>query len=134
MPCDACRPLTRQPGGAVDKTATKIADRLGVKPEQVLLAWAKSKGVVVVTSSTKKERLEGYLSAGDLGTPLSLRGKTRLTPQAELSAEDIAAIEAAGAVSARRERVRTFLRRAVGLALVGSLALGACSYLGIDVL
>ena len=42
-------PLTHQPGGPVDKPVNDIASRLQVKPEQVLLAWAKSKGVVVVT-------------------------------------------------------------------------------------
>ena len=59
-------PLTHMPGGPVDKPVNDIASRLNAKPEQVLLAWAKSKGVIVVTSSTKKERLEGYLSAGEL--------------------------------------------------------------------
>ena len=52
----------------------------------------------------------------------------------ELSDDDIAAIEAAGALGARRNLVRTFLTRAISLALVGSLALGVCSYMGIDVL
>lgn len=68
----------------MDKPLKEIASRLNAEPEQVLLAWAKSKGVVVVTydpahapshlliplysSSTRKERLEGYLAAGDLGT------------------------------------------------------------------
>lgn len=42
-------PLTRQPGGPVDAPVQVIADRLNAKPEQVLLAWAKAKGVVVVT-------------------------------------------------------------------------------------
>lgn len=32
----------------------------------MLLAWVKAKGAVVVTTSSKKERLEGYLAAGDL--------------------------------------------------------------------
>ena len=59
-------PLTHRPGGPVDKPVDAIAARLNAKPEQVHLAWAKSKGVVVVTSSTKKERMEGYISAGDL--------------------------------------------------------------------
>ncbi|KAJ3534654.1 hypothetical protein NMY22_g6829 [Coprinellus aureogranulatus] len=60
-------PLTRLPGGPVDKPIKRIAERRDVAPEQVLLAWAKAKGVVVVTSSTKKDRLERYLEAGDLG-------------------------------------------------------------------
>ena len=59
-------PLTQYPNGEVTKTVNGIASRLNTKPEQVLLAWAKAKGVVVVTSSTNKERLEGYLEAGDL--------------------------------------------------------------------
>ncbi|KZT03666.1 Aldo/keto reductase [Laetiporus sulphureus 93-53] len=111
-------PLTRQPGGPVDAPVREIASRLKVQPEQVLLAWAKAKGVVVVTSSTKKERLEGYLAAGDL----------------ELTDDDIAAIDAAGVIGTRRITARTFLRRAAAVALVGAAVLGACSYLGINVI
>lgn len=59
-------PITRMSGGPVDKPLKAISARLNAKPEQILLAWAKSKGVVVVTSSTKKERMEGYIAAGDL--------------------------------------------------------------------
>ncbi|KAH9919523.1 Aldo/keto reductase [Fomitopsis serialis] len=73
-------PLIHYSDGLVATLAHEIAQRLGVKPEQVLIAWSKSKGVVVVTSSTKKERLEDILSAGEL----------------ELSPEDIKAIDAAG--------------------------------------
>lgn len=36
-------PLTSKPGGPVDKPVEKIAERLEVKPEQVLLAWSKAK-------------------------------------------------------------------------------------------
>jgi diketogulonate reductase-like aldo/keto reductase len=36
-------PLTSRPGGPVDKPVNKIAERLGKKPEQVLLAWSKAK-------------------------------------------------------------------------------------------
>ncbi|KAH9916860.1 Aldo/keto reductase [Fomitopsis serialis] len=73
-------PLIHYSDGLVARLAHEIAQRLGVKPEQVLIAWSKSKGVVVVTSSTKKERLEDIFSAGEL----------------ELSPEDIKAIDAAG--------------------------------------
>ncbi|CCM00039.1 uncharacterized protein FIBRA_02065 [Fibroporia radiculosa] len=111
-------PLTSQPGGPVDKPVQDIATRLNAKPEQVLLAWAKAKGVVVVTASTKRERLEGYLAAGDL----------------ELTDEDIASIDAAGSQGERRLTARTFLRRAAIAALVGAGVLGACSYLGIHIL
>ncbi|KAI0826685.1 Aldo/keto reductase [Trametes gibbosa] len=109
-------PLTHQPGGPVDKPVGAIATRLGVKPEQVLLAWAKNKGVVVVTSSTKKERLEGYLAAGDI----------------ELTVADVAAIDAAGAAGARRQTARTFVGRLAVCALATAAAFGVCAYMGVD--
>ncbi|CCM00870.1 uncharacterized protein FIBRA_02916 [Fibroporia radiculosa] len=111
-------PLTSQPGGPVDKPLQKIASRLNSQPEQVLLAWAKSKGVVAVTASTKKERLEGYLAAGDL----------------ELTAEDIAAIDAAGLAGESRLTLRKVLRRAAYITLVGGAVVAACTFMGIRVL
>ena len=44
-----CSPITHQPGGPLDKPLARIAKRLGATTDQVLMAWAKSKGVVVVT-------------------------------------------------------------------------------------
>ncbi|CDO73354.1 hypothetical protein BN946_scf185008.g117 [Trametes cinnabarina] len=88
------------------------------QPEQVLLAWAKSKGVVVVTSSTKKERLEGYLAAGDL----------------ELTAADVAAIDAAGAIGARRQKVREFVNGVAAGALLFAAVFGVCSYFDVNLL
>ncbi|KAH8103302.1 Aldo/keto reductase [Cristinia sonorae] len=111
-------PLTRRPGGPVEGPVNDISTRLDVKPEQVLLAWAKAKGAVVVTSSTKKERLEGYLTAGDI----------------ELTPEDINNIDNAGAAGARRMTARTVLKRVVTVVLIGAAVFGACGYLGIDVL
>nr|GAT47485.1 aldo-keto reductase [Mycena chlorophos] len=75
-------PITSQPGGPVDVPVKAITTRLGVTDDQVLLAWTKAKGAVVVTTSSKKERLLGYLNAGDL----------------DLTDADIAAIDAAGAL------------------------------------
>ncbi|THH26771.1 hypothetical protein EUX98_g7417 [Antrodiella citrinella] len=91
-----------------------------IKPaaNQVLLAWASAKGAIVVTSSTKKERLEGYLDAGDI----------KLTP------EDVSAIDSAGVAGARCMVVRSTLKRLVVVALVGAAVLGTCGYFGIDVL
>lgn len=43
------KPLTSYPGGPVDAPVNSIAEKLGVKPEQVLLAWIKSKGAVALT-------------------------------------------------------------------------------------
>lgn len=74
-------PITSRPGGPVDKPVNEIAKRLGVKPEQVLLAWSKNKRAIIVTTSSKKERLEGYLAVGDI----------------ELTDDDVAAIDKAGA-------------------------------------
>ncbi|TFK87197.1 Aldo/keto reductase [Polyporus arcularius HHB13444] len=111
-------PITRMPGGPVDKPLNEISSRLNAKPEQVLLAWAKSKGVVVVTSTTKKERMEGYIAAGDL----------------PLTVEDIAAIDEAGKQGARQQTARTFIRRAVVACAVASVALGLAGALGIDIL
>ncbi|KJA13052.1 hypothetical protein HYPSUDRAFT_174162 [Hypholoma sublateritium FD-334 SS-4] len=59
-------PVTKRPGGPVDKPIGAIAERLGVSMDQVLLAWAKAKGTVPVTMSTNKKRLEGYMNAGKI--------------------------------------------------------------------
>ncbi|OJA19473.1 hypothetical protein AZE42_04912 [Rhizopogon vesiculosus] len=82
----ALTPITGEPGGPVDAPLNEIATRLGATTDQVLLAWVKAKGAVAVTTSSKKTRLLSYLSAGDL----------------ELSAEDIKAIDAAGAIGQKR--------------------------------
>jgi len=74
-------PLTRYPGGPVDKPVNAIAERLDIAPEQVLLAWIKAKGAVILTTSSKKDRLERYQGVADV----------------ELTDDDISAIEAAGA-------------------------------------
>ncbi|KAJ7745399.1 hypothetical protein B0H14DRAFT_3514540 [Mycena olivaceomarginata] len=57
-------PITSLPGGPVDAPVNSIAARLGVTPDQVLLAWTKANGAVVVTTSSKKERLLGYFKRG----------------------------------------------------------------------
>jgi len=98
-------PVTSLPGGPVDAPVGEIGKRLGVSNDQVLLAWTKAKGAVVVTTSSKKERLEGYLNAGDLA----------------LTDDDIAAIDAAGAKGAPLSPGKRFLRRLVGIALVSTI-------------
>ncbi|THV01948.1 Aldo/keto reductase [Dendrothele bispora CBS 962.96] len=59
-------PITQRPGGPVDVPVNKLAKKYDVTPDQILMAWVKHKGVVVVTTSSKKDRLEGYLNAGNL--------------------------------------------------------------------
>ena len=44
-----CRPITQFPGGPVDEPIHEAADRLGATPAQVIFAWLKSKGVVIIT-------------------------------------------------------------------------------------
>ena len=91
----------------------------------------------ILRSSSKKERLEGYLDAGDFGLSVALPSVesmlTRLTAT-ELTDEEVAAIDAAGASGARKLTVRTFVKRTVVVALLGAAALGICGYLGIDIL
>lgn len=110
MPTPNPRPITTLPGGPVDKPVKAIAKRLGVSDDQVLLAWTKAKGAVVVTTSSKKERLLGYLNAGDLGAflppflphPLAFcldpNGPLTLPHQTDLTDEEITAIDEAGAL------------------------------------
>jgi len=74
-------PLVHNPGGPVDKPVNAISKRLDVQPEQVLLAWVKAKGAVIVTTSSKKDRLVRYLAVGDI----------------KLTEEDVKKIDGAGA-------------------------------------
>ncbi|CAK5261856.1 unnamed protein product [Mycena citricolor] len=75
-------PITKFPGGPVDKPVSAAAARLGITPTQVLLLWVRAKGVVIVTTTSNKDRLKEYLAVGDLPP---------------LSDEEVAAIDAAGA-------------------------------------
>ncbi|KAH8818652.1 Aldo/keto reductase [Flagelloscypha sp. PMI_526] len=84
-----CLSPLKHPGGPADAPITKVAKRLNVSTTQVTLAWAKSKGVVIITTSSKKERLEEYLSVGDL------RSDVLINFSASLSPEDIASIDEA---------------------------------------
>jgi hypothetical protein len=74
-----------------------IAAREKVTPEMVLLAWAKAKGAVVLTTSSKAWRLQDYLSAGDLA----------------LTTSDEAAIDQAGAPGKPSVQVATAVEEKV---------------------
>ncbi|KAJ7621365.1 Aldo/keto reductase [Roridomyces roridus] len=111
----ALLPITSLPGGPLDTPLNDIAGRLGVTTDQVLLAWTKAKGAVVVTTSSKKSRLEGYLNAGDL----------------KLTEEDMAAIDAAGALGPPRSCIRNaVLRRLVVVGAVGAISFAAAALTG----
>ena len=43
-------PITQLPGGPVDAPVAAAAKLRGVTPTQILLAWVKAKGAVIVTS------------------------------------------------------------------------------------
>ncbi|KAJ7100769.1 Aldo/keto reductase [Mycena belliarum] len=77
----ALTPITHLRGGPLDAPLAAISKRLGATADQVLLAWTKAKGTVVITMSSKITRLEGYLEAGNL----------------TLTEEDMKTIEVAGA-------------------------------------
>ncbi|EIN12819.1 Aldo/keto reductase [Punctularia strigosozonata HHB-11173 SS5] len=81
-------PLTQYPGGPVDKPIQAAAERLGATPAQVIFLWVRSKGVTIVTQSSKSERLQEYLAAADLR-------KNSLLPA--LTDDEIDAIDKAGA-------------------------------------
>ncbi|KAF9525711.1 NADP-dependent oxidoreductase domain-containing protein [Crepidotus variabilis] len=59
-------PITQFPGGPVDAPVAAAATRRGVAPAQILLAWVRAKGAVIVAISTKAERLREFLDAGDI--------------------------------------------------------------------
>ncbi|KAI0032212.1 Aldo/keto reductase [Vararia minispora EC-137] len=65
----------------IAKSKAKVAGK-PVTTSQILLLWLKQKGIVAITTSTKVERVEEYLAVD--GVP-------------ELTAEEIAEIDAAGA-------------------------------------
>jgi len=65
-------PVARYQGGPVDAPLAKIRERLAkdsgkkVTDGQVCLKWLEAKGIVAVTTSSKKERLQEYLAAPEL--------------------------------------------------------------------
>ncbi|KAL5632410.1 hypothetical protein ACGC1H_005388 [Rhizoctonia solani] len=57
-------PITKLSGGPVDQVVEGIAKRLGpqVTPAQVLMNWIRAKGAVIVTTTSRKERIQEYLN------------------------------------------------------------------------
>jgi len=74
-------PITYYPGGPVDKPVQAAAKRIGATATQVILSWVRSKGVVIVTTSSTKEHMQEALDVADLPA---------------LTDEEIAAIDEAG--------------------------------------
>ncbi|SCV67033.1 BQ2448_5679 [Microbotryum intermedium] len=102
-------PLTHRSGGPLDKPLRKIAkahssEKVEVTEAEVLFAWARSKGAVIVTTTRSKKRLQAYLRAGDL----------------ELTEKEIATIDSAGAQFKAWQRWQYAKR-------VGALAFGCAA-------
>ncbi|KAL1409302.1 hypothetical protein Q8F55_003281 [Vanrija albida] len=106
-------PLTSRPGGPVDKPVNEIAKRLGAKPEQVLLAWSKAKNAVILSTSSKKSRLQDYLAVGDI----------------DLTEEDVKAIDEAGIKGGPgRTGYKEYLRRAARATALGLIGFAAVRF------
>lgn len=75
-------PITKVPGGPVDAVVARLANDRKATPAQVIFLWVLAKGAVIVTTTTKRERLDEYLATANL---------VPLTPQ------EVAEIDAAGA-------------------------------------
>lgn len=54
-------PIIRAKGGPVDETWTLLAEKYGVSESEIGLRWCIDQGLVVITTSSNKERLERYL-------------------------------------------------------------------------
>ncbi|KAI0029460.1 Aldo/keto reductase, partial [Vararia minispora EC-137] len=61
-------PITQYPGGPLDPVLARFAERIGGTPAQVIFKWVLAKGAVVVTTSTRRSRLDEYLAAPSLRT------------------------------------------------------------------
>jgi diketogulonate reductase-like aldo/keto reductase len=55
-------PITSAPGGPVDGLWTQLAKKYGVSESEIGLRWCIDQGMSVITTSSKRDRLEGYLT------------------------------------------------------------------------
>ncbi|CAF2060535.1 unnamed protein product [Rotaria magnacalcarata] len=72
-----------KPGGPVDEVIEKLATKYNRSPAQILLKWNLIKGDIIITTSSKRERLEDFLKV--------------LDENFQLNCEDVKAIDDAGA-------------------------------------
>lgn len=63
-------PIIQVPNGSVTAALKGPSKRLDASPGQVLFLWVRAKSAVVVTTTSKGERLKEYLQIGELGTLL----------------------------------------------------------------
>ncbi|KAF5335623.1 hypothetical protein D9758_014808 [Tetrapyrgos nigripes] len=110
-------PITQYPGGPVDEALQDAAERLKITTVQVIFLWLRAKGLSIVTTTSKKEHMEEYLSVGDLPP---------LTP------EEVEAIDEAGAKgppSTLTLAIRRGYKRAAGSPVKALLAFGFASFM-----
>ena len=62
----ALAPLTRNHEGPLDETLREIGKKHNVSPGMICLKWCLESGIVVVTTSSKEERLAEYTKLPDL--------------------------------------------------------------------
>ncbi|KAG6009280.1 hypothetical protein E4U21_002884 [Claviceps maximensis] len=55
-------PITKAKDGPVGPIWTELAEKYGVSDSEIGLRWSLDQGLVVVTTSSKRERLEGFLT------------------------------------------------------------------------
>ncbi|KHO01960.1 Aldo/keto reductase [Metarhizium album ARSEF 1941] len=55
-------PLTRARGGPIDAVWTELANKYGVSESEVGLRWILDQGLVAITTSSNKARMQGYLA------------------------------------------------------------------------
>jgi alcohol dehydrogenase (NADP+) len=55
-------PINLWPGGPLDPIIEQLSEKYSVPSSSILLRYASQKGFIVITTSTKKERLTEYLS------------------------------------------------------------------------
>ena len=60
-PYNPLAPITKSPGGPVDKVLSALAKKYAVSEGDVLLRWCIDLGMVPITTSSKEQRLSDYL-------------------------------------------------------------------------
>lgn len=55
-------PIVTAKGGPVDEIWTQLAKKYGVSESEIGLRWVIDQGIVVITTSSKEERLERYIA------------------------------------------------------------------------
>ncbi|CAH7675150.1 NADP-dependent D-sorbitol-6-phosphate dehydrogenase [Phakopsora pachyrhizi] len=77
-------PIVKATGGTLDPILDELSKKYDLSTGQILLKWARSHGSIVVTTSSKEDRLKSYLDCFRDG-------------QVELSLEDVELIDKVGA-------------------------------------